>query len=66
MICRPQQKIFQMIRSRKRRAEHVVRMEKKGGCTHVFGGGNLKERDHLLDLDVDVRTVLERIFKKWN
>ena len=31
-----------------------------------FWWGNLKERGHLIELDVDVRTVLEWIFKKWD
>ena len=28
--------------------------------------GNLRESDHLEDLDADGRVVLKRIFKKWD
>jgi len=31
-----------------------------------FWGGNLRERDHLGDLDVDGRIILRWIFRKWN
>ena len=31
-----------------------------------FWWGNLKENGHLVDLEVDVKTVLEWIFKKWD
>jgi hypothetical protein len=30
-----------------------------------FGGGNLRERDHLEDLGVDGRIILRWIFRKW-
>jgi hypothetical protein len=33
--------------------------------TH-FGWGNLRERDHLGDLDVYWRMILKSIFKKWD
>ena len=29
-------------------------------------GGNLRERDHLEDLDVDGRVILMWVFKKWD
>jgi len=32
----------------------------------VFGGGNLRERDHLGDPGVDVRIILKWIFRKWD
>jgi hypothetical protein len=31
-----------------------------------FDGGNLRERDHLEDLDVDRRIILRCIFRKWD
>jgi hypothetical protein len=31
----------------------------------VYGGGDLIERDHLVDLGVDVRIILKWVFKKW-
>jgi hypothetical protein len=31
-----------------------------------FWWGNLRERNHLGDLDVDGRIILRRIFKKWD
>jgi len=31
-----------------------------------FGGGNLKERDHLEDLGIDVRIILRWIYSKWD
>jgi hypothetical protein len=31
-----------------------------------FGGGNLRERDHLGDSDVDGRIILKWIFRKWD
>ena len=31
-----------------------------------FGGGNLRERDHLGDPGVDGRIILRWIFRKWD
>jgi len=31
-----------------------------------FGGGNLRERDHLGDPGVDGRKILRWIFRKWD
>ena len=33
-------------------------------CIQGFGGGDLRERDHLEDLDVDGSMILKWIFKK--
>jgi hypothetical protein len=33
-------------------------------CIQGFGGGNLRERDHLKDSGVEARIILKRIFKK--
>jgi hypothetical protein len=32
----------------------------------AMGWGDLRERDHLEDLDVDGRIILKCIFKKWD
>jgi len=45
-----------------------------GGTCSTYGGeeytlfwwGNLRERDHLEDPDVDGRIILRWIFRKWN
>jgi len=34
-------------------------------CIQGFGGGNLRERDHLGDTSVDGRIILRWIFRKW-
>ena len=53
--------IVRVIKSRRMRwAGHVACMWEKG-----FGGGNLRERDHLGDQDVDRRIILRWIFRKW-
>jgi hypothetical protein len=35
-------------------------------CIQDFGGGNLRERDHLQDPGIDERIILRWIFKKWD
>ena len=50
--------------SRLRWAEHVARMERAEVYTG-FWWGNLRERDHLVDPDVDGRIILKWIFRKW-
>ena len=42
---------------------HVARM--KGEVCIRFWWGNLRERDHLGDQDVDGRIILRWIFRKW-
>jgi hypothetical protein len=42
---------------------HVAGMEER--CAHKgFGGGNLKEINHLEDLNVDGRIILKCVIKK--
>jgi len=36
------------------------------GVYKVLVGGNLRERDHLGDPDVDGRIILRWIFRKWD
>jgi len=55
----------------------VIKIEKNemgGACSTYrgeeryvqgFGGGNLRERDHLEDPGVDGRIIFRRIFRKW-
>jgi hypothetical protein len=38
----------------------------RGEVYKGFWWGNLKERDHLIDPDVDVRILLRWIFRKWD
>jgi hypothetical protein len=35
-------------------------------CIQDFGGGNLKERDHLEDKGVDGRIIFRWILGKWD
>jgi hypothetical protein len=48
-----------------RRSGHLARIEEEEACTG-FKWENLKERDHLLDPDVDGTIILRRIFRKWD
>jgi hypothetical protein len=36
------------------------------GIVQGFGGGKLKERDYVEDLDVDGRIISKFIFMKWD
>ena len=57
--------IVQVVKSRRRRwAGHVARMG-EGSCVHRVLVGNLRERDHRGDPDVDGRIILRWIFRKW-
>jgi len=44
---------------------HVALMGERKGHTG-FGGGNLRERDHLEDPGVDGSIILRRIVCKWD
>jgi len=34
-------------------------------CVQGFGGGHLRERDHLEEPGVDGKTILRRMLRKW-
>jgi len=40
-------------------------MEERGGACRLLVG-NLREKGHLKDSDVDGRIILKRIFRKWD
>ena len=62
LYCSPN--IVRVIKSRRMRwVGHVARMEVEV-CTR-FWWGNLRERDHLGDQEVDVRIILRWILRKW-
>ena len=64
LYCSPN--IVLVITSRRIRwAEHVARMGRKEMYTE-FWWGNLRERDHWGDSDVDERIILRWIFRKWD
>ena len=57
--------IVRVVKSRRMRwAGHVAHMGKGEVCTG-FWLGNLRERDHWGDPDVDGRIILRWIFRKW-
>ena len=57
--------IVRVIKSRRLRwAGHVARME-DGRGVHKVLVGNLRERDHWGDQDIDGRIILRWILKKW-
>jgi hypothetical protein len=58
--------IVRVIKSRRiRGAGHVARMGRREARIG-FWWGNLSERDHWGDSGVDVRIILEWIFRKWS
>ena len=55
-----------MIKSRRMRyVGHVARMGEERRI-QGFGGGNMREKDHLGDSCVDGRIILRWIFRKWD
>jgi len=58
--------VVQVIKSRRMRwVRHVARMG-EGRVYAEFWWGNLRERDHLEDPDIDGRIILRLIFRKWD
>ena len=58
--------IARVVKSRRMRwAVHVARMGEGRGVYRVLVG-NLRERDHWVDPDIDWRTILIWIFRKWD
>jgi len=56
-----------VIKSRRMRwAGHVANMGEGEMCVQGFGGGNLRERDHLGDPGIDGRIILRWLFRKWD
>jgi len=63
LYCSPN--IVRLIISRRMRlAGHGSCMGRREVCTGVWSG-NLRERDHLEDPDVDGRIILSWIFRTW-
>jgi len=46
-------------------AGYVARSGDSRGAYRVLVGGNLRERDHVGDPDVDGRIILRWIFRNW-
>ena len=63
LYCSPN--IVRVIKSRRLRwAGHVARME-EGRRVHKVLVGNVRERDHWGDKDVDGLIILKWVFRKW-
>jgi len=63
LYCSPN--IVRVIKSRMTWAGHVARVG-RGEVYTRFWWGNLRERDHLEDPDIDGRIILNWIFRKWD
>jgi hypothetical protein len=57
--------IVRVIKSRRIWAWHVARKGRREACIG-FWWGNLRERDHWEDSDVDRGIILRWIFRKWD
>ena len=64
MICIPYPNCAGGKSSRTKWAGNVARMGEGRGVHRVLVG-NLRERDHLGDPDIDGRVILRWIFRKW-
>jgi len=64
LYCSPN--IVRVVTSRRRWAVHVARMGERRGVWRVLVGGNLKERDHLGDPDVNGKILLRWVLRKWD
>ena len=65
LCCLPS--IVRVTKSRRmRQVKNVARMGESRDVYRVFGGGHLKERDHLGDPSIDGRIILRWIFRKWD
>jgi hypothetical protein len=62
----PSQNVIRVIKSRRMRWPGMKRIWVIGEAYTRFRWGNLRERDHLGDPDVDGRIILGWIFSKWN
>jgi hypothetical protein len=59
--------IIWVIKSRRMRwTGHVTRIGRREEVLTGFWWGNLRERDHLEDLGVVGRMILQWIFRKWD
>jgi hypothetical protein len=58
--------IIRVIKSRRMKwAGHVARLGERRGV-YRFWLGDLRERDHMEDQDIDGRTILRWIFWRWD
>jgi hypothetical protein len=59
--------IVRVIKSRRKRwTGHVAHVSGRGETYAGFWWGNLRERNHLGDPDIDRRKILRWIFRKWD
>ena len=64
MTCTPYQILFWWSNQEDLSGLGMWHIWGRGDVNKGFGGGDLKERDHLEDLGVDGNIILKRIFKK--